>query len=89
MNNLLPIYFENCKPTLPSVDQLHNVRKPVLHLPEIKHKFSEQLPDYQLVKLLKKNRSFRISSKFSHIQKKDLVLIFWTLSMKHMTFNVI
>ena len=28
MNNLLPIYFENCKPTLPTVpriDQLYNV----------------------------------------------------------------
>ena len=55
MNNLLPIYFENCKPTLPRIDQLYNVRKPVFHLPKIKHKFAEQLPDYQLVKLLNKN----------------------------------
>ena len=46
MNNLLPIYFENCKPTLPRIDQLYNVRKPVFHLPKIKHKFAEQLPDY-------------------------------------------
>ena len=29
MNNLLPIYFENCKPTLPRIDQLYNIRKPV------------------------------------------------------------
>ena len=27
MNNLLPIYFENCKPTLPRIDQLYNVKK--------------------------------------------------------------
>ena len=70
MNNLLPIYFENCKPTLPRIDQLYNVRKPVFHLPKIKHKFAEQLPDYQLVKLLNKNGSFRISSKvFTHSKK--------------------
>ena len=58
MNNLLPSYFENCKPTLPRIDQLYNVRKPVFHLPKIKHKFAEQLPDYQLVKLINKNGSF-------------------------------
>ena len=70
MNNLLPSYFENCKPTLPRIDQLYNVRKPVFHLPKIKHKFAEQLPDYQLVKLLNKNGSFRISSKvFTHSKK--------------------
>ena len=70
MNNLLPIYFENCKPTLPRIDQLYNVRKSVFHLPKIKHKFAEQLPDYQLVKLLNKNGSFRISSKvFTHSKK--------------------
>ena len=70
MINLLPIYFENCKPTLPRIDQLYNVRKPVFHLPKIKHKFAEQLPDYQLVKLLNKNGSFRISSKvFTHSKK--------------------
>ena len=70
MNNLLPIYFETCKPTLPRIDQLYNVRKPVFHLPKIKHKFAEQLPDYQLVKLLNKNGSFRISSKvFTHSKK--------------------
>ena len=71
MNNVLPIYFENCKPTLPRIDQLYNVRKPVFHLPKIKHKFAEQLPDYQLVKLLNKNGSFRISSNvFTHSKKR-------------------
>ena len=60
MNNLLPIYFENCKPTLPRIDQLYNVRKPVFHLPKIKHKFAEN-----------KNGSFRISSKvFTHSKKE-------------------
>ena len=59
-----------CKPTLPRIDQLYNVRKPVFHLPKIKHKFAEQLLDYQLVKLLNKNGSFRISSKvFTHSKK--------------------
>ena len=90
MNNLLPIYFENCKPTLPRIDQLYNVKKTVFHLPKIKHKFAEQLPDYQLVKLLNKNRSFSISSKvYSRIRKKDLVLMLRILSLKHMKFNVI
>ena len=71
MNNLLPIYFENCKATLPRIDQLYNVRKTVFHLPKIKHKFAEQLPDYQLVKLFNKNGSFRMSSKvFTHSKKK-------------------
>ena len=42
MNNLLPLYFENCKPTLPRMDQLYNVRNPVFHLPKIKHEFAEQ-----------------------------------------------
>ena len=63
MNNLLPIYFENCKPRVPRIDQPYNVRKPVFHLPKIKHKFAKQLPDYQLVKLLNENGSFRICSK--------------------------
>ena len=89
MNNLLPIYFKNCKPTLPRIDQLYNVRKPVFHLPKIKHKFAEQLPDYQLVKLLNKNGSFRISSKVFTHSKKDLVLMLRILSLKHMKFNVI
>ena len=71
MNNLLPIYFEKCKPTLPRIDQLYNVRKSVFHLPKIKRKFAEQLPDHQLVKLLDENGSFKISSKvFTHSKKR-------------------
>ena len=71
INKLLPVYFKNCKPTLPRIDQLYNVRKPVFHLSKIKHKFAEQLPDYQLVKLLNKNGSFRISLKvFTHSKKR-------------------
>ena len=71
MNNLLPIYFENCKPTLPRTDQLYNVRKLFFHLSKIKHKFAEQLPEYQLIKLLNKDGSFRISSiVFTHLKKK-------------------
>ena len=89
MNNLLPIYFENCKPTLPRIDQLYNVRKPVFHLPKIKHKFAEQLPDYQLVKLLNKNGSLEYLQTYSRIRKKDLVLMLRILSLKHMKFNVI
>ena len=69
-NNRLSIYFENCKQTLPRIDQLYNFGNPVFHLPKIKHKFAEQLPDYQLVKLLNENGSFRISSKvFTHSKK--------------------
>ena len=73
MNNLLPIYFENCKPTLPRIDQLYNVRKPVFHLPKVKHKFAEQLPDFHLVKLLNENGSFEISSNVFTHSKKNLV----------------
>ena len=70
MNNLLPIYFENCKQTISRKDQLYNVRKPVFYVPNIKHKFAEQLPDYQLVKLLNKNKKIENSSKvFTHSRK--------------------
>ena len=56
--------------TLPRIDQLYNVRKTVFHVPKIKHKFAEQLQDYQLVKLLNENGRFRISSKvFTHSKK--------------------
>ena len=70
INNLLPIYFENCMPTLPRINQLYNDRKPVFHLSKIKHKFAEHLPDYQLVKLSNQNGSFRISSKVFTYSKK-------------------
>ena len=89
MNDLLPIYFKNCKPTLLRIDQLYNVRNPVFHLPKIKHKFAEQLPDYQLVKFSNKNGSFRISSKVFTHSKNDLVLMLRILSLEHMKFNVI
>ena len=95
MNNLLPIYFENCKPTLTRIDHLYNVRKPGFHLPKIKHKLAEQLSDYQLLKLLNKNESFRISSKlFTHSKKGfssyELInLNLRILSWKHMKSNVI
>ena len=89
MNNLLLIYFENCKPTLPRIDQLYNVRKPVFHLPKINHKFAEQLPDYQVVKLLNKMEALEYLQKYSRIRKKDLVLMLRILSLKHMKFNVI
>ena len=89
MNNLLQIYFENCKPTLPRIDQQYNVRKPVFHLSKIKHKFVEQLPDYQLVKLLNENGSFRISSKVFTHSKNGFNPMLRTLALKHMKFNVI
>ena len=41
----LPIYFENCMPALPRIDDLYNVRRPVFYLPKIKHELAEQLPD--------------------------------------------
>ena len=89
MNNLLPIYFENCKPTLPRIDPLYNVRKPVFHLSKIKHKFAEQMPDYQLVKLWKLMEALEYLQKYSRIRKKDLVLMLRILSLKHMKYNVI
>ena len=70
MNNVLPIYFENCKPTLPIIDQLYNVRRPVFNLLRIIHEFAEQLPGYQLVKLLNEDGSFRIPSKVLTYSRK-------------------
>ena len=61
MNNLLPIYFKDCKSTLPRIDDLYNVRRPVFHLAKIKHEYAKQLLDYQLLNLLNKNESFRNS----------------------------
>ena len=44
----------------------------IYYLPIIKHKFTEQLQDYQLLKLLSKTESFRISSKGLTLSRKGL-----------------
>ena len=52
INIKLPYAFQEMKPTLPRVCDIHDIRKPIFHLPNIKHTFSEQLIKYQLVKIL-------------------------------------
>ena len=54
--NLLPIHYKNCKLTLHRIEVLpvhmYNIRRLVFYLPMIKHELAEQLPDYQLLKLI-------------------------------------
>jgi len=52
MNNLLPPYFEVMKPKLPNICHYHSIRKPVYHLPAIKHEFAEQLLEFCLINIL-------------------------------------
>ena len=67
MNNKLTTCFENLKPVLPRICDIHTIIRPSFHLPFIKHDFAEQLLCYQLPKILNENGSMRISSKvFTH-----------------------
>ena len=43
----LPTYFDIMLPTLPNVCDYYNIRRPIFHLPFIKHGFAEQRLDYQ------------------------------------------
>ena len=52
MNNALPVYFHAMKPMLPQICDFYGIRKPLFHLPDIKHKYAERLVKYQLVKIL-------------------------------------
>ena len=52
MNNTLPPNCIVVKPILPQICEFHVIRKPLYHLPNIKHQFAEQLIKYHLVKLL-------------------------------------
>ena len=64
MNNTLPSYFEIMKPLLPLICDHHIIRKPVFHLPYIRHDYAKQLLKYQLVKLLNdENKSILITAK--------------------------
>ena len=42
MKNMLPICFSFMKPTLPVICSRYEIRRPVFHLPAIKHKFEKQ-----------------------------------------------
>ena len=64
INNKLPHAFQEMKPTLPRLCDINDIRKPIFHLPNIKHKFAEQLIKYQLVKILNgENQSILITGK--------------------------
>jgi len=52
INNTLPSCFESMKPVLPRICNYHEIRKPIFHLPYIRHCFAEQLLQYQLIKIL-------------------------------------
>ena len=62
MSNKLPSYFETMKPVLPRICNYHEIRRPTFHLPYIRHSFSEQLVEYQLIKILN-DTTFLITSK--------------------------
>ena len=49
---------------VPRIDLLYNVRKPVFHLPKVRHKFAEQLPHYQLIKLFLKMEASEYLQKY-------------------------
>ena len=65
INDKLPYAFQEMKLTLPRVCDIHDIRKPIFHLPNIKHIFAEQLIEYhQLVKILNsENQSILITGK--------------------------
>lgn len=52
MNNVLPPYFVSMKPEFPQISSHYDIRKPVFHLPKIKHEFAEQLLKYRLIEIL-------------------------------------
>ena len=52
MNNQLPTYFSQMKPVLPVICTRYEVRKPMFHLPDIRHSFGEQSIGYCLIKRL-------------------------------------
>ena len=57
MNNQFPVYFELMKPLQPQVCTHYIIRSPVLHLPDIRHSFSEQSIRYCLIKCLNAEKS--------------------------------
>ena len=48
----LPPCSDIMLPTLPNVCDYYNIRRPIFHLPFIKHGFAEQRLDCQLIKIL-------------------------------------
>ena len=56
MNTNLHCYFSTMKPKLPIVCDTHAIRHPTFHLPKIVHEFAEQLLQYQLIKLINKEK---------------------------------
>ena len=63
MNNKLPPYFENMQPVLPKICDNYGIRRPLFHLPLMKHDFAEQLLSYQRTKMPNENGSMKLLSK--------------------------
>ena len=63
MRNILPAYFNFMKLVLPNICAHYQIRRPLFHLPRIKHKFAEQLVEYQLIQILNKNGSIVYASR--------------------------
>ena len=63
----LPPYFDIMLPTLPNVCDYYNIRRPVFHLPFIKHSFAEQRLDYQLIKILNVHGAMLYARKVQHL----------------------
>ena len=57
MNSQLAIYFKLIKPPLPQVCTHYDIRRPVFHLPDIRHSFAEQSIRYCLIKRFNPKKS--------------------------------
>ena len=67
MNNSLPSYFNNMIPTLPLSCNRYEFRRPLFHIPKIKHHFAENLVEYQMINILNRKGYIIYSSKvFTH-----------------------
>ena len=52
MNNQLPMFFSSVTQQLPVACARYELRKPMSHIPSIKHKYSENLIRYCLIRQL-------------------------------------
>ena len=69
MNGKLPSYFQCMKPDLPEICNLYDIRKPVFHLPLVKHAFAEHMLKYCLIKLMNNEQASILITAKVHTQQ--------------------
>ena len=62
-----PYDFDIMLPTLPNVCDYYNIRRPIFHLPFIKHGFAVQRLGYELIKILNVSGSMLFARKVQHV----------------------